>query len=258
MRDSDMVGWARGLYELAQPRSMAATARGTARYLRRLGDASRVELGLELWKRSGHNAQRWRHGRDDNYATAGGQQVSRARRSGAMGMSATSVRAFRSFCLPHLEALGPDGPPTYLEFGACCGTTVLTVVDHFTDCRAIAFEPLKERSRVYQELCAFVPARERITWIEDLFEHHIAGLRAMHPDGISAIYMDTNHLLETDLRYLEQLLVDEPLLAQDGLLICDDRFHSGTREAINTFLSRHPRRFDYFLVGGRWAMFRHR
>jgi len=254
-----MLGWARGLYELAQPRSVMATARGTVRWVSELREPSRVELGLELWKQAdARNATRWRRGRDDNYVANGGQAASRARRSGTMGMSATSIRAFRAYCLPYLQRIGVDGPASYLEFGACCGTTVLTVLERFPECRVVAFEPLEERSRVFHELRGYVNIPGRVTWIEDLFENHLAGLRSMYPQGIDAIYMDTNHLLATDLRYLETLLVDEPLLAPEGLLICDDRFHSGTREAVNTFLARHPRQFDYRLVAGRWAMFRRR
>lgn len=254
----EVLGWARGVYELAQPRSISGTASGTARYISGLHRSSRVELALRLWRTEHDNARRWRFGRGDNYAAAGGRGISRARRSGAMGTSATSIRAFRAFCMPFLEAIGPDGPGTYLEFGACCGTTVLAVLEHFPGCRAVAFEPLADRSRVHDDLRKYVPVDGRLTWIEDLFEHHIAGVRATHPAGIDAIYMDTNHLLKTDLRYLERILIEDDLLAKDGLLICDDRFHSGTRQAINTFLERHPRRFDYRLIAGRWAMFRHR
>ena len=255
-----MHSWYAGIREATRLPSIKGTAAGLARLTRSVFDGpSRVELGLAQWKRADpDNEKRWRSRRGDNFAAAGGRKIAHGRRAGALAYSITSIRAFRAFCLPELQKLGPDGPRTYLEFGACCGTTVLSVQEHFPRAKVIAFEPMPDRTAVYEELREFVRLPGRVTWIEDIFEHHIEGIRAMHPEGISAVYMDTNHKYPNDLWYLEALLVDRPLLAEDGLLICDDRFHSGTRQSINEFLARHSRDFDYRLIAGQWGMIRRR
>lgn len=252
--------WMTGFGEAARWRSLVPTARGIARMGRSLWDGpTRVESGLAQWKQAEPgNVHRWRQRNGDNFAVPGGRQIAHNRRSGVIARSITSLRAFRAFCVPEFERLGPNGPKTYLEFGACCGTTMLSVLEHFPACEVIAFEPMPDRTAIYEEIRRFVPVTGRITWIADIFEHHIEGIRAMHPEGISAVYMDTNHKFPNDLWYLEAILVDSPLLAPDGLLICDDRFHSGTRRSVTEFLRRHGHRFDYRLVAGRWAMFRPR
>lgn len=255
-----MEDWLTGLREATRLRAIRDTAKGLARLGWSVFDGpTQVELGLEQWKRADpQNLDRYQRRRGDNFVASGGQKIAHGRRAGVAARSMTSIRAFRAFCLPELATLGARGPATYLEFGACCGTTVLTVLEHFPRCRILAFEPMRDRTAIYEELRQFTSVRGRVTWIEDIFEHHIEGIRAMHPEGISAIYMDTNHKFPNDLWYLEAILVDDPILAADGLLICDDRFHSGTRRSVSQFLERHGARFDYRLIGGRWAMIRPR
>lgn len=257
---NDIGDWYAGLREATRLPAMRDTAKGLARLGWSFFDGpTQVELGLEQWKRADpRNAYRWGTRRGDNFATSGGHKIAHGRRAGVAARSMTSIRAFRAFCLPELAKLGPRGPATYLEFGACCGTTALTVLEHFPQCRIIAFEPMRDRTAIYEEIRRFSSVRGRLTWIEDIFEHHVEGIRAMHPEGVSAVYMDTNHKFPNDLWYLEAILVDEPILAEDGLLICDDRFHSGTRRSVTEFLERHGDDFDYRLIGGRWAILRRR
>lgn len=247
------------LREATRPRAVVRTARGLARLgLAWAREPTRVELGLAQWRLGhAHNEARLRSP-GDNFEAVGGRKIAHGRRAGSIARSMTSIRALRAFCLPELAKLGPRGPASFLEFGACCGTTSLTVLEHFPECRIVAFEPIHERTLVYEELRRLTPIEGRITWIEDILEHHLEGLRAMFPDGVSAIYMDTNHKYPNDLWYLESLLVEQPLLSPEGLLICDDRMHSGTRRSVTEFLRRHGARFDYDLVAGRWAMLRPR
>ncbi|MCH9686429.1 MAG: hypothetical protein K0V04_33660, partial [Deltaproteobacteria bacterium] len=215
-----MLDWYSGIREVTRLDSLAGTAAGLVRLTRSLlDDPSKVELGLAQWKRSSpDNARRWRWQRGDNFAATGGHKIAHGRRAGVLAHSITSIRAFRAFCIPELRKLGPDGPTSYLEFGACCGTTVLSVLEHFPASKIVAFEPMADRTAVYEEIRNFVPIPGRVTWIEDIFEHHIEGVRAMFPEGLSAVYMDTNHKYPNDLWYLEALLIDRPLLAENGLL----------------------------------------
>jgi hypothetical protein len=247
------------LREATRPRAIVRTAKGLARLgLSWARPPTRVEVGVQQWRlQHPEHETRWRS-RGDNFEAVGGRKIAHGRRAGSIARSMTSIRAFRAFCLPELQRLGPRGPTSFLEFGACCGTTSLSVMEEFPDCRIIAFEPMRDRTAVFDELRRALPIGGRITWIEDILEHHLEGVRAMFPDGLSAIYMDTNHKYPNDLWYLEHLLVDAPLLAEDGLFICDDRMHSGTRRSVSEFLRLHGRAFDYHLVAGRWAMLRPR
>jgi len=252
--------WGAVVRESTRPSAAKHTALGLTRLARTFFEGpSEVELALQRWKRtSPKNRHRFHHARSDNFSATSGRRVAHQRRAGVLATSMTSLRGYRAFCIPELRTLGADGPRSYLEFGACCGTTVLTVAEHFPSCRSVAFEPLADRTDVYEELRQLAPLRGRITWIEDIFENHVEGLRAMFPEGIAAAYLDTNHKYPNDLWYLEALLIDRPLVAPDGLVICDDRHHSGTRRSVSEFLRRHGSALEYRLVAGRWAMFRRR
>jgi len=147
-------------------------------------------------------------------------------------------------------------PTSYLEFGAACGTTLLLVAECFPEIAAIGIEPLPKRKAIFEAIRARCPFdTEKIHWITGVFEDHVAELRRRFPTGIDVIYMDTNHKYPNDLNYLNCILVDEKLLAPGGLLICDDRYHTGTAQSVNEFLEKQRGQIKFQEVAGRWGVF---
>lgn len=136
---------------------------------------------------------------------------------------------------------GRDDAFTYLEFGTCFGTTLVSVMRHFQRAGAIGLE--------------INPARFDITrWLVDrMREPFVLGDRvALHLCGLTdaplpaasvdVVFMDTNHRYPDDYEYIVQLL-GRRVLTDGFLFVGDDPLHTGTCQSRERFIREYATRF---------------
>lgn len=134
-----------------------------------------------------------------------------------------------------------DGAFTYLEFGACFGTTISQVMSRFPNARGIGVEFVPARYDVVKYTLQQKDAEWNLVKRVELLQGSI--LKApLRPDSIDVVFMDTNHVFPDEYNYVKHLL-DGGFLRKGFLFIGDDPLHTGTDETRRYFIEKHGGEF---------------
>ena len=127
-----------------------------------------------------------------------------------------------------------DDPFTYLEFGTCFGTTILSILRHFREARGIGLEANPSRFSVSRWLAECMRDEFELGNRLELRQGSIldTGLTA---DSVDVVFMDTDHRYPDDYDYMRCLL-DRDILREGFLFAGDDPMHTGTKQARERFL----------------------
>jgi hypothetical protein len=126
---------------------------------------------------------------------------------------------------------------TYLEFGACFGTTFCSVLARFPNAKGIGLEVDQYRFDVTKWLIERLDKQFSLVNRVKLYNQSVLDA-PLEQNSIDVVLMDTNHKYPDDFDYVMHL-INSGVLRKNFLFIGDDPLHTGTDIARKRFIEEH-------------------